>query len=75
MKRNTLCVKQFPWNNLGQGREIGKLKKFIIKISERGDMPRFSALKGGAPYPSGAICQRVFVALRGYGLNIAVLLQ
>ena len=58
MKHNSLCVKQFAWNNLigveHQSEEILKIKKIIIKISDRGDIGAFSAIKGGAPIPSGA---------------------
>ena len=53
MKHNPLSVKQFPWNNLigveHQSEEILKIKKIIIKISDRGDRPKFSAIKGGCP--------------------------
>lgn len=77
MKHNRLCVKQFSWNNLIGVEQFEtenfEIKKFIIKISERGDIPKFSTLKGGAPPPSGGTYQRVPAVLRGYGLNIAVL--
>lgn len=46
--RETICE---PWNNEALKR-IEKIKNFIIKISERGDIGKFSASKGGGTPPA-----------------------